>query len=256
MTNNLTSLGIVAALNSEARTLANRPLRTRTVIQLKENTLLKVSGLGAKRAHAAAESLLAKGATALLSWGSAGGLAASLLPGNLILPKTVISSDQSVFPVDADWHESLCRLLRGYEDFHTGPLAESPTVLTSPAEKRAFSEQYDAMAVDMESASVAQMASDARVPFIVVRAIADPLEMTLPLSGLEAIDRHGRLQPLKLLHGLIRNPAELFLLIRLARHFRDARRTLATVARLSGENLFGLLSPASATAHPRYRPNT
>lgn len=256
MINNLTSLGIVAALNSEARTLVPRPLRTRTVIQLKENTLLKVSGLGAKRAHAAAESLLAKGATALLSWGSAGGLAANLVSGNLVLPKTIISSDQSVFPVDADWHERLCRLLKGYEDFHTGPLAESPTVLTSPAEKRAFSEQYDAMAVDMESASVARMASGARVPFMVVRAVADSLEMTLPASGLAAIDGHGRLQPLKLLHGLVRNPAELFLLIRLTRHFRNARSTLATVARLSGDNLFGLLGPASIAPHPRYRPST
>jgi adenosylhomocysteine nucleosidase len=250
---NLTSLGIVAALKSEARTLANRPLPAGVSLQLKDHILLKVSGLGAKRAGAAADSLLAEGATALLSWGCAGGLAASLVPGNLILPRTIISADQSVVPADVGWHERLCRILRGYKNFHTGPLAESPTVLSSAAEKRTFSEKFDAIAVDMESASVARTARHAQVPFIAIRAVADPLEMSIPLSALEAINDDGRLQLLKLLHGLARNPAELFLLIRLNHHFRKARTTLATIARLAGDHLFGL-QPVLRCMNPIQQP--
>jgi adenosylhomocysteine nucleosidase len=237
----LTSLGIVAALRQEARTLANRQLPVSVTIKLRDNILLKVSGLGAKRARTAAQSLLTGGATALLSWGSAGGLAANLTSGTLIVPKTIIASDQSVYPVDAVWHERLCLCLRGYQDFHTGTLAESPTVLNSPTEKRVFCEQYDALAVDMESASVAQVARDAQVPFIAVRAVADPMEMTIPRSALDATDEHGRTQPLKVLYGLVRNPSELSPLIRLHRHFRNALRTLAAVERLAGASLFGLL---------------
>ena len=240
--NDLTSLGIVAALKPEARTLANRPIPIRLTVKLKDNTLLKVSGLGAQRAHSAALSLLAEGASALLSWGVAGGLAANLFSGNLILPKTIISPDQSVFRVDSHWHERLCLFLRGYQDFHTGTLAESPTVLTSAAEKSAFLEQYDAVAVDMESSAIARVASDAQVPFLAIRAVADPVQMIIPRTALDASDEYGRAQPLELLYGLVRNPAELILLIRLRRHFRNALRTLAAVERLAGDSLFGLLS--------------
>lgn len=234
------NLGIAAALKSEARTLATGPLPVNTAIQFTSNTLLWVSGLGATRARAAAESLLAEGATALLSWGSAGGLAASLLPGNLILPKTIISSGRSVFAVEAEWHERLSRLLSGYQAFHTGPLAESPTVLANPTEKKAFGKQYGAMAVDMESAAVAQVAGNAQVPFMVIRAVVDPIEMILPVSALQAIDEHGRVRPLSLMSGLLRNPAELFLLLRLSQNFRKALFTLETVAHLAGDKLFGL----------------
>ena len=56
----------------EARSLANQPVTTGGVIQLPGGTLLKVAGIGAERAYAAAEMLIAEGAIALLSWGSGG----------------------------------------------------------------------------------------------------------------------------------------------------------------------------------------
>ena len=235
----MTKLGIVAALKSEARTLADRPILAGATIQLKDNTLLKVSGLGAKRASTAAESLLAEGATALLSWGSAGGLDASLLPGHLILPRKIISSDQSVFPVDAGWHERLCRLLWDQIEFHPDPLTESTAILNTPAEKRELFKQSDAAAVDMESAAVAEVASTTNVPLVVVRAIVDPFDMKMP-SVVQTIDEYGRVRPLSLLGRLARNPAELFLLIRLGLYFRAARNSLTTVARLARDSRFAL----------------
>ena len=235
----MTKLGIVAALKSEARTLADRPILAGATIQLKDNTLLKVSGLGAKRARTAAESLLAEGATALLSWGSAGGLAANVLPGNLILPRNIISSDQSVFPVDRSWHERLCHLLQAQIEFHTQALAESIVILNTPAEKRELFSQSGAIAVDMESAAVAEVASKANIPFIAVRAVIDPLDMRMP-TIVQAIDDYGRVRLLTLLGRLARNPAEFFLLIRFSRYFRAARTSLMTVARLAGSSRFAL----------------
>ncbi len=235
----MTTLGIVAALKAEARTLAPEPVVTGATNQLQGNILLKVAGIGAKRARLAADSLLAEGATALLSWGSAGGLAEDLIPGNLILPKDIISSDQSVFPVDAGWHERLCHLLWGQIEFHPDPLAESIAILNTPAEKRELFKQSGAAAVDMESAAVAEVATTANLPLIAVRAIVDPFDMKIP-SVVQTIDAYGRVRPLPLLGRLARNPAELFVLIRLGRYFRAARTSLATVARLARDSRFAL----------------
>ncbi|UCE83172.1 MAG: purine phosphorylase [Deltaproteobacteria bacterium] len=233
----MTSLGIVAALPAEAGSLTNQPMTAGSLVRLPGNKIIRLAGIGGKLARTAAVELVAAGATALLSWGSAGALDKELLPGSLLLPKSIISSDQTIFPVDSAWHERLCHLLKEHLVFHTRPLAESPIVLSSPAEKRGFYQQCGAIAVDMESASVAEVAKEAKISFVAIRAIADPSDMTIPKSALTALDEHGRVQPLKLLRELVRRPAEIFLLIRTRNHFRSALTTLSTVAQLAGDNL-------------------
>ncbi len=188
-------LGIVVATTAEARSLTKHPLAS-------GGALLQISGIGAKRAHLAARTLLEKGATSLLSWGSAGGLIPGLSPGSLVLPKNIIAADGSVYSVDATWHESLCTQLKGKVNLHEGSLAESMTVVTSPEEKATLFQQTGAIAVDMESAAVAAEAQKARVPFMAIRAVADPVGMTLPRSALTALDEFGRLRPLKLLKAI------------------------------------------------------
>ena len=199
--------------------------------------MLKVSGMGPRRAALASRTLLEKGATALFSWGSAGGLAPKLLPGDLILPKTVIASDQSLYHVETSWHERLCNRLKGHVDFHTEPLVESATVVCTPAEKADLFHQTGAIGVDMESVAVAIVAKEARVPFMVVRAVADSTATTIPKSALNAMDEFGRLRWLRLIQGLAERPGELLALVRIARSYRAAQRTLTMVARLTGYNL-------------------
>ena len=232
--NNLRVLGIVAALQSEARSLTTVPIGADGLVRLDGTTLLKIPGIGAKRALAASELLIAEGATALLSWGSGGALHPKLSPGNLILPKSVIASQKDVFPTDADWHNRLVARLKNRLEIHSEPLAQSPSVLASPVEKLNFSNQNDAIAVDMESGSVAEMASRANLPFMAIRAIADTSDMAIPASALNAIDEYGRLRPMRLLSSLARKPSDLVPLARLGRSFRAARTTLETVVRLAG----------------------
>jgi len=233
----LSHLGIIVGVPSEARSLAKYSIINDEPVRLREGVTLGVSGVGPRRAGLASRRLLEKGATALLSWGSAGGLSPKLSPGSLILPKIIIASDRSVYHADPSWHKDLCNRLRGRVEFHTGPLAESATVVQTTAEKAILFQQTGAIGVDMESASVAAVAQEARVPFIAVRAIADSTDMTLPTSVLNACDEFGRLNFLKLILGVAERPTELFLLIRLARDYRAAQRTLAAVARLTGNNL-------------------
>lgn len=233
----LSRLGIIAAVIAEARSLVKQPIPNDELIDLPGGAMLVISGMGQRRAVVASKALLEKGATALLSWGSAGGLTAKVSPGSLILPKTVIASDRSLYHVDAAWHEKLCNRLKGHVDFHTEPLVESAKVVCTPAEKVALFRETDAVGVDMESASVAAVAQEARVPFMAIRAVADSTDTAIPEMTLNAVDEFGRLNFLKLIRGLAKDPAELLTLARIARNYRAAQRTLAAVARLTGRDL-------------------
>lgn len=230
-------LGVVVPLKTEARGLVKKPMVMGELLLLPEGTIVKLSGMGMKLARLAAETLLEKGVTALLSWGSAGGLYAALSAGSLVLPERVLSSDQVSFPVDAAWHERLSTRLSGHVDIHTGPIFQSSVVLRSPAEKTALFKKCGAIAVDMESAAVARVALQAKLPFMTMRAISDPADTALPASALAATDECGRLRPFRLLKNLVRHPRELFPLVRLGRNFRAAQSTLSTVVLLTGHRL-------------------
>jgi len=230
-------LGIIAAIAAEARILAKVPIPAGELMCLPEGSMVLLSGIGASRARSAARTLLEKGATALVSWGFAGGLLPGVSTGSLILPERIVALDQSVYYVNPLWHELLCSRLETYVGLHRGTLAESAAVLANCAEKTAFFHRTGAMAVDMESASIASAAKEAGVPFMVIRAIMDGVEMVIPRSALNSIDEFGRVHTLRLLSCLVRRPAELMALVRLGRNFQAARTTLTTVVRQAGSNM-------------------
>jgi len=233
----LSPLGIIVAVTAEARSLTKKFVPNGEPIRLPEGAVLSVSGVGPKRATAASRILLKEGVTALLSWGSAGGLSPGLSPGSLILPKTIIASDHSLYSVDTNWHDCLCNRLKGHIDFLTDPLAESTRVMCTPAEKKLLFQQTGAVSVDMESAAVAAVAGEAGIPFIAIRAIADSMDTAIPAGTLKAFDEFGRLRFLGLMLRLPAHFLELPAMIRIARTYRAALRTLAQVARLTEKRL-------------------
>ncbi len=202
-----------------------------------EGLLIQVTGMGAERARRGAERLLALGATALASWGSAGGLTRDLHPGDLVLPKSVLSKDNTVYPVDAIWHGRLCERLQGELCIHVDALVESPTVLRTAADKSALYRTSGAVAVDLESAAVAEAAEGAGVSLMVVRAVVDAADVTIPNCVIAAVNQDGHIQRMKLLAGLARRPGQLFALIGLGKCFRAAEATLIRVTRLAGPSL-------------------
>jgi len=229
-------LGIVAALEIEARSLGSFPATPSGLVHLSPSTLLCIAGVGAKKAQVAAEMLIAKNASALLSWGFAGALHSKLSPGSLILPRRVMYPQKAVFSTDNDWHNRLLARLANQLEIYTEPLAQSMSAPKSREEKLDFVEQNQALAVDMESASVAEAAVAAGLPFMAIRAIVDPLEQNIPASAFRAIDERGRLQPFRLLASLAMRPADVPILNQLRRNFNAARNTLTTVAQLLEEN--------------------
>jgi hopanoid-associated phosphorylase len=177
------------------------------------------------------------GADALVSWGTAGGLDAALRPGDLILPETILPTNGEPLSVDPVWHRHVRDRLAGRIPCRTDPIVESHTVLQNPSEKILLGKTTGAAAADMESAAMARVAHGASLPFLVVRVVTDPADLSLPRIVFEATDSSGTVDPLGLITGLIRFPKEILPLIRLAGCFRAARRTLRQVLRWAGDDL-------------------
>ncbi|MGH8511426.1 MAG: purine phosphorylase [Gammaproteobacteria bacterium] len=225
-------LGIVTALRPEARCIAKAPGSVPGLTRFGD-TLLYVSGIGQARARQAAETLVVQGARALLSWGTAGALASALRSGDVIVPDTIQVSAVSC-PVDAAWRARLAARLAEHLTVHTGGMLHTTEVIATPDEKRMLFERTGALAVDMESAAVAQVARRAKIPFAVLRAIVDPQTTVIPAAALAAIDDVGRPRIARLLAALAREPRDLVGLARLSVCFRAALASLERAAGIAG----------------------
>ena len=201
-------IGIVVGLEVEAR-LARRL-----------GAAVAVGGGDAAGAAAAATRLAEAGVSALLSFGLAGGLSTSLRAGDVIVPDGVVSEAGEQWEVDA--------ALAGRLGSPAGlVLAAASIIGTRVAKCRAW-ERSGAMAVDLESGSVAKVAASHTLPFAVLRAICDPADRDLPPAALTALDPHGRIRPTALIRSLARYPGQIPALIALGREAAQARRALLT----------------------------
>lgn len=223
-------MGIVAALEAEARTLGPAVRRQDGLRSLGDGALLAVSGMGAAFAAPAARRLVEAGASALMSFGLAGGLDPALRAGCVVLPDEIISRDGARLETSADWRRHLGLALIELRPAATVKLLASVRPIDTLADKAAAFRETGAVAVDMESLAVAQVAAAHGLPFIAVRVIVDSALDLVP-RAVVAASRGGQLRVLPLLGGLIAAPQDILDLIRLARRYRAAMRSLAAIVR-------------------------
>ena len=227
-------IGIVSALAAEARALGPAARHGAELRQLADGALLAVSGIGAAAAAAAARRLVLAGASGLASFGMAGGLDPTVICGAVLLPEEVaagddIGSGEAVSATSAEWRQRLRAALPERCIVCGGRLLTSARPIARPDAKSLAWRNAGAVAVDMESAVIAQVAGQAGLPFIALRVIVDTAADELPAAVITA-SAGGRLRIGRLLGGLLRAPGEGGALIRLAARYRIARRVLAAVA--------------------------
>lgn len=223
-------LGVVAALEAEARTLGPAVHRRDGLASFGDGALLVVSGMGGDLAAPAARRLVEAGASALMSFGLAGGLDPTLRPGTVVLPDEVISRDGARFPTSAEWRRQLRLAVAEMQSFASGKLLTSALPIDTVELKAAAFRETGAVAVDMESVSVAQVAAAHQLPFMAVRVIVDGASDVLPQAVLAA-SRGGSFSVLRLVCGLAGAPRDIVAVIRLARRYRAATRSLSAVVR-------------------------
>ena len=225
----MSGVGVVAALEAEARTLGPAVWRRDGLASLADGSLLAISGMGGTLAAIAAGNLVGAGASALMSFGLAGGLDPTLSAGTVVLPNEVISRGGGRFLTSTGWREQLCAAIAKQRPVASGPLLTSLAAISEVADKAAAFRETGAIAVDMESLSVAEVAAAHGLPFVAVRVIVDTAADVLPRAVLAA-SRGGQVNIRRLVGGLAATPMDLIALIRLGQRYRAATRSLAAVA--------------------------
>jgi adenosylhomocysteine nucleosidase len=225
----LSVAGVVTALAAEARTLGPSAKRSDGLLKLNDGMLVAVSGMGPKAAETAAERLVKAGATALVSWGMAGGLDPALPAGTICVPSIVESEDGTRYPTDHHWRELTTASIAARRHVLGHKLLTSRQAIEDVGGKAAEFARSGAAAVDMESAAVGKIAAAHAFPFLVVRVIVDTASDTLPES-VRAATGSPKLRLSRLILGLLRSPGELTALLRLAARYRTAIRALTAVA--------------------------
>jgi hopanoid-associated phosphorylase len=169
-----------------------------------------------------AKTLIDAGAASLMSFGIAGGLAPGLPPGTLVVATEIIT-EEAVYPARAD--------CAGRVKARAGAIYGATEIVATAREKSALSARTGAIAVDLESGPVARQAMAAGIPFIAVRAIADPAWDSLPVAALLPLDTQGRPRLPSVLWSVLRDPRQISGLVRIGRETRLALESLRRARR-------------------------
>ncbi len=226
--------GIVVALPEELSTLTAKRIEKGCIGSIGDKILVAHSGVGAKNASASAELLVKQGVNSLISWGCAAALDKALKPGDLVVAVSLVDTDKLWLDLDNNgWanHVQATLAKQPLVTARVGTLAESENIIVTSREKGQLASASGAIAVDMESAAIAKVAKLHGLPFLAVRAVADPLDMDLPKAVSHALNGQGEVILRKLLMFLLLHPSELPGLVKLGLHFNDARNTLKRVAK-------------------------
>jgi hopanoid-associated phosphorylase len=191
----------------------------REAARLPKGAAYALSGASPRLAEQGVRKLIADGATLIVSFGLAGGLDASLVPGDLILASGIAAPGGLSLTADT----SLSLLL---PEARLGVIAGIDAAAASPFAKQALRAATGAQAVDMESHIAARLAHEAGLPFIALRAICDPAGQGLPRSALAACGPDGQERLLPVLLSLLAHPGDLSDLIRLAGQSQKALEAL------------------------------
>jgi len=175
-----------------------------------------------QKARWLARELIKHGATRLLSFGVAGALEPGLPVGTLVLGTQVTSRD-GLWTCDPKWLDELSQKL---PMAHCGGIWGSEILIPTAAEKRALYEKSRCLIVDMESQCAAQIASEANIPFAVVRAVCDTSDMQVPPAVMAMIDENGGTNYKGVFLQILRRPQQIPDLIHVACGMQKAFKAL------------------------------
>lgn len=215
-------LGFITGMQAEAAVLAAATAQQNN----QSRPLIAVAGGDAERAETMAREFARAGVAGLVSFGIAGGLDPVLGSGALVLPDGILLPEGETIAADLRWRAALEASVTAVGGLVYG----SDQAISDVRHKARLFEDTGAVAVDMESHGVARAARAVGLPYVVVRAIADPADRALPRVALAGLGPQGETRPFAVLAELLKRPTDLPALLRVARDSKVALRALAAVA--------------------------
>ena len=181
-----------------------------------------LTGMGQEHALEASKRFLAEKPEICISTGLAGALREGYRPGDILAARLVSEAGE---PLAVASHREL---LSTAVDCGARPierLATSRTVVGRAEEKRQLANQAEA--VEMESYFILAEAARHGVPAAAIRAVSDAADFDLPYDFEQSRDARGQIRVMGVVAQVLRRPAGLPGLVRLARDCRLASRRLA-----------------------------
>lgn len=183
--------------------------------------------------RAALRAAIDRGASGIISFGIAGGLAPELAAGDWVVASGV-ANGQGVIATDRAWTQRLLEILPGA--VHANVVGAN-NVIASPEEKFQLHGETGAAAVDMESHIAAEVAAAHGIPFAACRVILDAAHRILPPAATLGLRRDGTPDVPAVLRSVLQKPSQLPNLIRVARDHNIARRALQSGRKQMGIGL-------------------
>jgi len=189
--------------------------------------VVAATGEGERLASAAtAELLRVFPARRLIVTGTAGALSLGLRAGALVVADDVRrQGGDPILPAPAlvEWAARACGAWRAH-------VVTSPTITGSAVAKAALDARLGdggAAVVDLESAAYAEAAAAAGIPWLVLRAVTDTADESLPRWLERCRDASGAIRRARVAWALLGDPRALLRLLELRRRVATAGRVLA-----------------------------
>ena len=176
----------------------------------------------------------------LISSGIAGGMRQGISVGDLIMAENVSYSKQSDFEngelqLESDFpcKKEVVQLAKQLSSdlelkSHCGNILTVDKVISQAKTKRKIGEQNSFLAVDMESAAIAEVACEKGVEFAAIRSISDDIEDDLEIDYDGIISSEGKVRVSNLALKVMKDPRQLAILRRLNRQTKTAAKRLSS----------------------------
>ena len=181
------------------------------------------SGMGFARARRATQALLdGHSPRWLLSCGFAGALRPGIPIGSIIVADSIVDQHEQSLQIDLHMPADPARGL------FVGRLLTADEMVRSVDLKKQLGEKHAALAVDLESLAVAQVARANKIRFLAVRVISDDLSADLPPEILSIVGDTGSVRFGAAIGALWKRPSAAKDMWRLREQAQSAATRLAT----------------------------
>jgi len=183
--------------------------------------------------RAALGAAITRGATGIISFGIAGGLAPDLVAGNWVVASGV-RNGKKLIATDRAWARRLLHILPNAVHAH---VVGADSVVSGPNEKFRLHDETGAAAVDMESHIAAEIAAEHHIPFAACRVIIDAAHRTLPHAATLGLRPDGTPDLGAILGSVRKSPRQVPDLVRTAFDLQVAKHALRSGRRQLGVGL-------------------
>ncbi len=233
----MSRIGIIAALPAEAKCLHRKKLKVGLPVEIQQDVFLCLSGIGYESALLAAKKLSSLKVGALVSWGVAGAIDRSVNSGDIVLANTIINENNR-YSVSKGWLNRVSGQLQSASLFATADITSSKNMCASIADKQHLLQKTGALAVDMESAAIAEIAAINNLDLLVIRAISDNADTAIPEAVLKHTNNLGQPRIFNFMRSCILKPGQIPEIASLATGYKKGLASLSSISQALKDSHF------------------